>query len=63
MKSCPYCAGELQDDALVCNHCGRHISLGHGLRASGEKLRTIGCGLTLLITLPIIVLLLFTEMC
>jgi uncharacterized membrane protein YvbJ len=63
MKSCPYCAAALRDDALVCTHCGRHISLGQGLRASGEKLRTIGCGLALLITVPIIVLLLIGQMC
>jgi hypothetical protein len=63
MKTCPYCAGGLPDDALGCTHCGRSIGVAQGLRASGEKLRTIGLGLALLITVPIVVLLLVSAMC
>jgi hypothetical protein len=63
MKTCPYCAGELQDDAVTCTHCGRTIGVGQGLRASGEKLRMIGCGLALLIVVPIVVLLLVAGRC
>ena len=33
MKNCPFCAEEVQDDAIVCKHCNRDIGKNENLKS------------------------------
>ncbi len=38
MKKCPFCAEEIQDDAIKCKHCGEFLYASAHPRLAGEKI-------------------------
>jgi len=37
MKACPFCAEEIQEEAVVCKHCGRDLDTGQSVALAARK--------------------------
>lgn len=42
MKKCPYCAEEIQDDAIKCRYCREPVCESHTLQSSADTGNTVG---------------------
>ena len=38
MKKCPFCAEEIQDDAIKCKHCGEFLNASHAPQGDDRQL-------------------------
>ena len=39
MKKCPFCAEEIQNEAIKCKHCGEFLDTSHHARLAEEKIQ------------------------
>jgi hypothetical protein len=62
LKPCRECGTEVSEDAKVCPHCGVQWP-ANALQLLAGNLGGLGCLLTLLVTVPILLIVMFVGFC
>ena len=53
-KQCPKCKEDIKSDALVCKYCGNKFDFGSKMVSLGNSLTGLGCALTFIVIVVII---------
>ena len=61
LGACRECGGQVSDSAKFCPHCGSP-SQAEALKGTGQAIGTIGCLLTLFVTVPILIIVIWALM-
>jgi predicted amidophosphoribosyltransferase len=59
-KECPFCKSQIPAAASACKHCGKDVSTLHLV---GKGMQSLGCLLTIFVTVPVLLLFLFAKGC
>lgn len=62
-QTCRFCKSEVPAGATACRYCGKDIGVAAELKRTGDALKSVGCFLTLVVTVPILLLFFLGKSC